>query len=331
MHEQFMVRGPGVVTGRSGTIGRVHHVEDDFWPHNTTLWVTSFNEVDPKFAYYLLLHARLDQFSSGSGVPTLNRNDVHAFQVVVPTRKAEQVAIADCLCDVDGLIAALGRMIAKRTAVHQGMMQQLLTGETRLAGFVGAWRSVPFGELATPVKARTDPRLAAPNVLLVELENIDSGSGRLLGEAMPRDAVSLKTVFQSGDVLFGKLRAYLRKFWLADRGGICSTEIWALRPTSMATSAYVRYLVETERFSKVASGGYGTHMPRSEWGLLRNLEFPVPPLDEQEAIAALLRDAGRETELLRAHLAKAKALRQGMMRELLTGQTRLPVSEAAAA
>ena len=83
-HAQFKVRGPGVVTGRSGTIGNVHFVDRDFWPHNTALWVTSFNGNDPKFVFYKYAHVGFERFATGSGVPTLNRNDAHAFVLNVP-------------------------------------------------------------------------------------------------------------------------------------------------------------------------------------------------------------------------------------------------------
>ena len=130
-HERAMVKGPGVVTGRSGTIGKVHFIEKDYWPHNTALWVTSFRENDPKFIYYLYTHINLVQFLSGSGVPTLNRNDVHQHLVACPPLP-EQRAIATILSDMDAEIAALERRRAKTRTVKQGMMQQLLTGRVRL-------------------------------------------------------------------------------------------------------------------------------------------------------------------------------------------------------
>ena len=83
-HDQSMVKSPGVVTGRSGTIGKVHFIEKDYWPHNTSLWVTSFCGNDPKFIYYLYTHINLARLLSGSGVPTLNRNDVHQHTVALP-------------------------------------------------------------------------------------------------------------------------------------------------------------------------------------------------------------------------------------------------------
>ncbi len=130
-HTDFMVKGPGVVTGRSGTIGKVSYVEEDYWPHNTALWVTDFKGNSPKFIYHLYKNIGLDRFGTGSGVPTLNRNDVHAFSVSVPSNE-EQTAIAAVLSDMDAEIEALEARREKTRQVKRGMMQELLTGWTRL-------------------------------------------------------------------------------------------------------------------------------------------------------------------------------------------------------
>ena len=131
-HAVFQVKGPGVVTGRSGTIGKVTFVEQDFWPHNTTLWVTSFKGNDPKFVFFLYTRVSLERFATGSGVPTLNRNDVHQFKISVPATRVEQTAIAAILSDMDAEIAALEAKLAKARNLKQGMMQELLTGRIRL-------------------------------------------------------------------------------------------------------------------------------------------------------------------------------------------------------
>ena len=127
-----MVKGPGDVTGRSGTIGKVHFVRDDFWPHNTTLWVTDFKGNSPEFIYYLLSSLKLQRFETGSGVPTLNRNDIHTYSVRVPLIADEQTAIATVLSYMDAEIAALEARRDKTRALKQGMMQELLTGRIRL-------------------------------------------------------------------------------------------------------------------------------------------------------------------------------------------------------
>lgn len=83
-HNQYKTKGPGVVTGRSGTIGAVQYIENDFWPLNTTLYVNDFKDNDKRFIYYFLKTLKLENYKSGSGVPTLNRNHVLNIVVNIP-------------------------------------------------------------------------------------------------------------------------------------------------------------------------------------------------------------------------------------------------------
>lgn len=131
-HAAFMCEGPGVVTGRSGTIGNVTFVAGRYWPHNTALWVKNFFGNSPRFIYYLLDFIDLRRFASGSGVPTLNRNDAHDEIVSVPKDIEEQNAICTVLDDMDADIQTLEARLAKAQAVKEGMMQNLLTGRVRL-------------------------------------------------------------------------------------------------------------------------------------------------------------------------------------------------------
>ena len=85
-HDKFMVRGPGVTTGRSGVLGRVFFIHGDFWPLNTSLWVKEFKRVSPAYAFHLLRGLDFEMFNAGSAVPTLNRNHVHNLPVVMPPK-----------------------------------------------------------------------------------------------------------------------------------------------------------------------------------------------------------------------------------------------------
>lgn len=236
----------------------------------------------------------------------------------------EQRAIAEALGDVDALIGSLEKLIAKKRDLKQAAMQELLTGKKRLPGFSGEWEVKRFAEMAQPRTQRLDPRRTNVHTFCIELENIEQRTGRLLGYNCTSPLSSIKTVFQAGDVLFGKLRAYLRKYWLANHDGICSTEIWALASNSrLIIPEFLFQVVTTDQFIDVASTAYGTHMPRSEWNLVKNLEVTIPLLDEQTAIAAVLSDMDAEISALEQRLSKTRALKQGMMQELLTGRTRL--------
>lgn len=84
-HNEPLVKSPGVVVGRSGSIGGAQFITNDFWPLNTTLWVKDFKGNDPRFIYYLLSNIDFKGFNVGSGVPTLNRNHIHSLPVSVPS------------------------------------------------------------------------------------------------------------------------------------------------------------------------------------------------------------------------------------------------------
>lgn len=83
-HDRFMVRGPGVTTGRSGVLGNVYYVHEDFWPLNTSLWVKEFKNSSPAYAFYLLRRLDFHIYNAGSAVPTLNRNHVHGLLTLLP-------------------------------------------------------------------------------------------------------------------------------------------------------------------------------------------------------------------------------------------------------
>jgi type I restriction enzyme S subunit len=89
-HNEAKVKAPGIVTGRSGTIGDVLYVQEDFWPLNTALWVKEFPKSEPLYAYYVLSSLDLKQFNSGAAVPTLNRNDIHGLNAIIAPRSLQR-------------------------------------------------------------------------------------------------------------------------------------------------------------------------------------------------------------------------------------------------
>lgn len=127
-HNQAMAPGPGVVTGRSGTLGAVHFVDEAFWPLNTSLWVKEFRAATPIFAYFLLLEMNLAQFNSGSTVPTLDRKVVHSQPVVIPTAEA-MADFEACVSQVFKQITTLKKSIALATEARNALLPKLMSGE----------------------------------------------------------------------------------------------------------------------------------------------------------------------------------------------------------
>ena len=260
----------------------------------------------------------------GATINQITNKSLNSFRIPVSPLDDERRAIATALRDVDALLDGLARLIAKKRDLKQAAMQRLLTGKTRLAGFRGEWETKRLSEIASIRNQKVLPSNVGSDTPCVELDHIGRGNGRLLGYSTARNSKSPKYRFFSGDVLFGRLRSYLRKFWHADRGGICTTEIWPLMTDSQqADSGFLHAIVQSDRFIQVASISYGTHMPRADWGVMQNFEIRLPRVREQLAIAEILSDMDAELVALEARRDKTRDLKQAMMQELLTGRTRL--------
>jgi type I restriction enzyme S subunit len=121
-HDEFKVKAPGVVIGRSGSIGGGQYIEEDFWPLNTTLWVKDFKGNNERFCYYLLLNIDFQMFNVGSGVPTLNRNHIHPLPISLPP-VTEQKAIAHTLGSLDDKIELNRQMNETLEAMAQALFK----------------------------------------------------------------------------------------------------------------------------------------------------------------------------------------------------------------
>jgi type I restriction enzyme S subunit len=131
-HDEVKVAGPGVVVGRKGSIGSVHFVEEDFWPHDTTLFVKDFKGNDPRLVSYLMRGLRLTELDTGSANPSLNRNLVHPMKIRWPAGM-DQNEIAQRLYAVEGQALSLASAYRDKTcelaALRQSMLQKAFAGE----------------------------------------------------------------------------------------------------------------------------------------------------------------------------------------------------------
>ncbi len=127
-HNEYKEIGPGVITGRSGSIGNVNYINSNYWPHNTSLFIKDFKNNFPKFVYYYLQFMHLERLLAGTSVPTLNRNDVHRIKITFP-RNNEQRQIAKILDLIINEIKNLDSKILKLQKLKKSLMQNLLTGK----------------------------------------------------------------------------------------------------------------------------------------------------------------------------------------------------------
>lgn len=332
-HSSYMVKGPGVVMGRSGTIGKIHYVKSDYWPHNTTLWVTDFHNNDPLFASYLFKTIPWNLYNSGSGVPTLNRNDVQDYLVAIPSPK-EQTEIAAILSDVDTLINSLKRQIVKKKAIKQGAMQELLTGKKRLPGFSGDWIKSNIGSciIEKPSYGINAPAVDFNGFLPRYIRVTDiSKDGRYCKDAQA--SVSAENVepflLKTNDIVLARTGASVGKSYIYDEHDGRLVYAGFLIKMSIdpqkADSRFIFGVLHTYDYWKwVAQTSMRSGQPGINGEEYASYEFRMPSdLKEQKAIADILTNMDNEIVTLGKKLIKYRQVKQGMMQQLLTGKIRL--------
>jgi type I restriction enzyme S subunit len=255
----------------------------------------------------------------GGAIPTLSQKQIASYKIPIPP-KEEQKAIAKALSDTDELISSLEKLISKKEAIKQGTMQQLLTGKKRLSGFGGEWEEKRLGDIF---------EITAGGDLKKDLysENLDEKY---------RYPIYANSVFNKG--LYG-----YSTFSNIEKESVTVTARGNLGVAFHRTNAYVaigRLLILQQKL-KVNSlfcaesinltldfANESTSVPQLTAPQISKYEIKLPPTtEEQNAIAQILSDMDNEIETLKQKLSKTKAIKDGIMSELLTGKTRLKVKD----
>ena len=161
----------------------------------------------------------------------------------------------------------------------------------------GQWRKIQFGNCAKLIHDTTSP-IDLADTPYVGLEHIGEGTLSLIGCGTAKDVTSAKTYFRSGDILFGKLRPYFRKVVHVDFNGICSTDIWVIRPTREINADFLFYIVASMEFVNFAmQGSIGTKMPRAKWEWVSRYNVNIPHVSKQQNIANILKALDNKIEL----------------------------------
>ena len=183
------------------------------------------------------------------------------------------------------------------------------------------WQKIELNEILSISSKKFNPIGNNENKKCVELEHLSQETGKLLGYTNSSEQQSIKNSFEEGQILFGKLRPYLKKFWKAEFEGVCSSEIWVMNGKKVKND-FLFYLVQTEKFNQIANVSSGSKMPRADWNYMSEIPFDIPPLKEQEKIAEILTTwdeaITKQTELLEAK----ELLKIALMQKLLSGEVR---------
>jgi len=295
--------------------------------------------IDGKLLFYMLNRNPFYlAFDDGAKQTNLRRGDVLTCPLGVPKSEAEQRAIATALSDIDALLAQLDQLITKKRDLKQAAMQQLLTGQTRLPGFSGDWKIRQLGEIGEVSGAGVDKTINPGEVSVLLLNYLDVYKKNFLRSAEFSQEVTAKPdqvrrcAVQRGDIFFtpsSEVRDDIGHSAIAleDMPDVVySYHVVRLRLVEDWDVLFRAYAFKSKYFMDQASTqceGSGTRyvitLPKFRAITVR---FPTD-VAEQNAIATILFEMDSELTTLEVRREKIKALKQGMMQELLTGRIRL--------
>ena len=257
--------------------------------------------------------------SARSGQPGINAEEYKTYRFMIP-EKEEQQKIAAFLSSVDTKIEQLNKKKALLKQYKKGMMQKLFSQEIRFKDEQGKeypdWEKKQLSCIATKVSDSYNPVNSEEKFKCIELESLSSESGQVLKTLNASEQKSIKTKFVKGDVLFGKLRPYLKKYYRAQFNGVCTSEIWVLRPKSVP-SKFLYYVVQSLPFNRMANVQSGSKMPRSDWKIVSQSVFTIPfSHQEQQKISNFLSVIDKKIELVAEQLQQAQTFKKGLLQQM---------------
>lgn len=300
---------------KDGTIGKTAVVID--CPEKATLNSGIFvvraikNDVVPEFLHYVLHSHWFDLFVrnmlTGSTIKHLNQDKFYKFSFEAPDVPTQR-KIVEVLESIDDVIDKTRDSISKYQNIRIGLLRDLFIpkddSEIRR-----------FDSIAKNITRKRVPEVVD---VCINMDCIEGGTGNLISVSND-DMKSEKIMFDEEDILFGKLRPYLRKYHFAKFAGLCSSEIMVLRPICIK-SKFLYYIVSSDAFINYNnSQTFGTRMPRTSWNIISKYKAYAPSAEKQEEIITIMDSLEKKINDEQIYLDKLTMLHHGMVNDLLSG------------
>ncbi len=362
-HNVALAKAPGVVIGRKGTLGSVYYLDQDYWPHDTTLWVVEFYANCPRFVFYKLLSMELEGWDTGSANPTLNRNLIHPIKTPWPPIE-EQKIIAQFLdrktTTIDTLIAKKKRLIElleeKRSALINQAVTKGVGRSVRMKDSGVSW----IGEIPEHWEVKRsrwaiqfidqgrsplcDNRLAEEDEWgVLKVGCVNGGVfDELEHKALPiGEEIHPAYEVHNGDILVSRANtkdlvgSTARVVNVRPRLLLCD-KLYRLKLKNIIDPNFFVLLLGSQlarcQFESESSGSSGS-MQNISQEKLRNLTLSFPPYEEQKEIAKFLRSEFQKTDNLKLALSrqieKLREYRQSLITAAVTGKLAIPAEEEA--
>ncbi|HRP70442.1 MAG TPA: restriction endonuclease subunit S, partial [Turneriella sp.] len=316
--------GEFILIGRQGALcGNINFANGKFWASEHAVVVRSTAKIVVRWLGELLYAMNLNQYNISAAQPGLAVERIQELAIPLPPL-SEQRAIAAYLdretARIDTLIAKQEQLIALIDEKRQALISHAVTKGVSHSIRQG-FKSLPNGMKDSGVEwlgaipehwevkrlkyvlNLVTRKVPVGSSKAIALENIQSWTGNIVESETEYESEGIE--FHAGDILFGKLRPYLAKVYRAESNGISVGDIFVLRAGNQNSTHFYSLILRTRDYiSAIDSSTYGAKMPRVSWEYFSNLPIPLPPLDEQRAIAAYL---DRETAKLDTLKAKAQS------------------------
>lgn len=318
------------ITAR-GTLGVANYRDHPYTAIGRVLVLEPKSEIAGNF-FAEVINNRIKFAIESTGVPQLTAPQISTYRLAIAPF-AEQCAIAISLSDANALIDTLNKLIAKKRDLKQAVMQRLLTGQTRLPNFTGQWEMVRASEIGRfrggsgfPTRFQgavsgTYPFFKVSDMNHQGNEIFMETANNYIDEPLRKKIGAI--AFPAGSIVFAKVGAgiFLERKKILTRTSCLDNNMAAFTLDSgRSDNRFIHYVLLSKKLGDLVST---TALPSISNGVLHAMVLPLPPLQEQAAIATVLSDMDAEIAALEARRDKTRALKQGMMQELLTGRTRL--------
>ncbi|WP_396643565.1 restriction endonuclease subunit S [Methylomonas sp. 2B] len=333
---EFRLKPGEIVIGRRGDMGRCAVVQENQsgWLCGTGSMIIRPLNTDAEFLQRVLSSPRaisaIEDSSVGTTMVNLNQGTLAGLKIQFPPLP-EQKAIAAALSDVDALLDGLERLIAKKRDLKQAAMQQLLTGQTRLPGFSGEWEIKRLGDLAKFYKGKGLPKSALTpfgSEPCIHYGELFTQYGETIRETISRTdkntgdfrSVANDVLMPTSDVT---PRGLAKASCVVIDEVVLGGDILVIRTDpAQVCGTFLSHVIrrEEDQVLRLVTGTTVFHLYGTD---MKKFVLKLPLLAEQQAIVEVLADMDAELAVLEARRDKTRALKQGMMQELLTGKTRL--------
>lgn len=329
-HNVAKVKAPGVITGRSGTLGRFQYSLTDFWPHNTTLWIKDYKGNDPKFAYYLLQCLDFNSFNSGGAVPTLNRNVLNAYLVDVPPIRLQK-KIASILSAYDDLIENNLKRIklleeqAQITYEEWFVRMKFPGHETtpinKDTGLPEGWKEVTLGDLVTLQQGFALNKKSNHHISEVSTEFPLLKISDLFNETetlFVKDTIPKHFLVDRHEIIFSRTGQVGHAF--IGRKGVVYNNCFRVTPNEKITSLLLYYTLISKKVVTMAKIlATGAAQPDLNHGAFKSIKTIQPPIEIQDRFDEIVQPGIDAIHNLKNQNINLREARDILLPRLMTG------------